>query len=501
MEHVDLTQMQGTRLPVRRFSRRGILTASLVAASGILIQACSQATSPPPASNSASAPIAPTTAPSSRPGPATSPTTASHAAPTPTAAATTAPVAKSSGLTLTIWLSTPPPGTPRAMAYKELWDAFQKESGMTLRVESAPYDDYYQRAQTMYAGGGTGIDAMAVPSVNANAAWAKAGMLLPLDDLVAKSNLVKWEDFFPQTLAPTEWNGKRYGLPLSFDCRALAYNTKLFGDAGLKPPTNWQEFLAAAKALTKPGPSGQPDVFGFAPGDGAIPATALCYQFGPLAIGNDGWIVSPDGTKPMCNQPPVVEALDLWKQLVPLMPTGVASMDGGAIRTLFAKNKVAMTFAGPWYKDLTPAINPESVYPKTWDLVLIPGSNKSDNPKTKSGSTNGGWNWSIYSKTQHPEEAFQFIAFCSKPEWNARITSALPVLKAELSLAPFTDPMYKIYVDQMQYSRQPIGIFPAVLAIYQLEADEIQNVMAGKKAPQAAMDDLARSIEKTLKEA
>ena len=50
------------------------------------------------------------------------------------------------------------------------------------------------------------------------------------------------------------YNGKLYGMPLFNSSKHLFYNAKLLKDAGFDhPPTTLDEFVAQAKATTKPG--------------------------------------------------------------------------------------------------------------------------------------------------------------------------------------------------------------------------------------------------------
>ena len=50
------------------------------------------------------------------------------------------------------------------------------------------------------------------------------------------------------------WRGKIYAVPQNHDLRGIAYNQRLFAEAGLdpqQPPQSWEELIAAARALTR----------------------------------------------------------------------------------------------------------------------------------------------------------------------------------------------------------------------------------------------------------
>lgn len=70
-------------------------------------------------------------------------------------------------------------------------------------------------------------------------------------------------------------DGHQYYLPLQYVVIYLYYRVDMFAAAGLKPPTTFEEFLAAGKALTKDGVSG----FGMRGGAGGYD------NWGPFVLG------------------------------------------------------------------------------------------------------------------------------------------------------------------------------------------------------------------------
>ena len=76
--------------------------------------------------------------------------------------------------------------------------------------------------------------------------------LLPLDDLWQEARL---DQRFASPVADkaTRYNGKRYLLPITQHFVVFFYNTKVFADRGLAPPTTWPELLHLAAALKNVG--------------------------------------------------------------------------------------------------------------------------------------------------------------------------------------------------------------------------------------------------------
>lgn len=74
-------------------------------------------------------------------------------------------------------------------------------------------------------------------------------MLLPIpSNTISKSEFQNI--FYPVASSDLIKNGAIYAVPLEIDTLALYINTQAFENAGIQPPTNWNEFIDAARALT-----------------------------------------------------------------------------------------------------------------------------------------------------------------------------------------------------------------------------------------------------------
>jgi raffinose/stachyose/melibiose transport system substrate-binding protein len=72
--------------------------------------------------------------------------------------------------------------------------------------------------------------------------YQQAGLVLPLNDFAAQYG---WQDkILPWAYASGTLGDSLYGLPLTFESMIMLYNTKVFADLGLTPPTNRAEFDA-----------------------------------------------------------------------------------------------------------------------------------------------------------------------------------------------------------------------------------------------------------------
>lgn len=75
--------------------------------------------------------------------------------------------------------------------------------------------------------------------------------LLPLDDLIAKSDL-ELSDIYPDALASSRWRGVQYGVPIMTSGEVLVYREDLLAERGAKPPRTIEQTLALARELHDP---------------------------------------------------------------------------------------------------------------------------------------------------------------------------------------------------------------------------------------------------------
>jgi multiple sugar transport system substrate-binding protein len=122
--------------------------------------------------------------------------------------------------------------------------------------DSAGTGDYHNKLVAQ-AAAGTWSDVGRIQSVDMPR-FARGGLLLPLDDLVRRDRY-SLDDFWPAVLPMTQFQQKRYTLPVIGGPNPLFWSPKLFREAGLAPATEqdakgawtWDAFVQAARRLTK----------------------------------------------------------------------------------------------------------------------------------------------------------------------------------------------------------------------------------------------------------
>ncbi|MBI1777612.1 MAG: sugar ABC transporter substrate-binding protein [Proteobacteria bacterium] len=173
----------------------------------------------------------------------------------------------------------------------ELVDKFQKANpGIRIEAESIPWgggNDYQTRLFAAVVAGSP-PDCALVKVAN-QSRLLEMGALAPLDQKLAgwagRADIP--EDAWTLNRGP---DGKQYYLPAHYVVLYLYYRVDWFKDAGLQPPKTFEDFLAAAKALTKE--ADQRWGFGMRGGAGGHD------NWGPFVLGNGakfekGGMVSP----------------------------------------------------------------------------------------------------------------------------------------------------------------------------------------------------------------
>ncbi|MGA5250805.1 extracellular solute-binding protein [Streptomyces sp. NRRL S-1314] len=93
------------------------------------------------------------------------------------------------------------------------------------------------------------VDAGSPPDmaqIGAYADYAAKGLLYRAGDLLS---IPVQADFLSQLSDAGEVNSVQYGMPFAASTRLLFYNKSLFADAGLTPPTTWDELVECAEEL------------------------------------------------------------------------------------------------------------------------------------------------------------------------------------------------------------------------------------------------------------
>ncbi|MEU6817577.1 extracellular solute-binding protein [Streptomyces sp. NPDC046860] len=142
-------------------------------------------------------------------------------------------------------------GDSAANSSKKYWaalvDAYEaKHPDVKVQVSVYSWNDVDAKVKEMVDGG----NAPDMAQIGAYADYAASGKLYPMSDTLSIGTQA---DFVPQLAEAGDWDHTPYAMPFAASTRVLFYNKSLFQQAGITPPTTWDELAADAEALRAKG--------------------------------------------------------------------------------------------------------------------------------------------------------------------------------------------------------------------------------------------------------
>ena len=211
---------------------------------------------------------------------------------------------------------------------------------------------------------------------------------LPMDDLLPQA---AWDDLYDNVEAMITINGVRYAYPQMLEPGVVMFYRKdLLAAAGLDVPKTWDEFRAAAKALTTD------DMYG----------STMNYEWSMWGweYGAAGhWPISDDWSSANCQDAGYVDLLNFIGGLYQDESVPLQQLEGyNAAARLIGDESVAMCFTGSWG-----IAEIMKNYPEMAEKIgVAPAPTKDGKPFQ---STLGGWTYLIDAKTKNAEGAAAYI--------------------------------------------------------------------------------------------
>ncbi len=143
-----------------------------------------------------------------------------------------------------------PAGDAQEMAKwnQSIVDAFKEETGCTVEIVGASWDDGLNKIMSAIASG-EGPDVVQVAEQWAGQCYS-SGAFMELD---SHMDLFGGLDaYYPEALNYGQFDGVTYGLPWGGDCRAFYFTQSALDKAGLETPTNewtWDEMVEMLKTM------------------------------------------------------------------------------------------------------------------------------------------------------------------------------------------------------------------------------------------------------------
>lgn len=238
-------------------------------------------------------------------------------------------LAQDAPVEITLWHMEQPPH--RVERIQTLLDEFNAANpGIVVRQEPQNWGEIYQKAPAALAAGNAPELLFAIPDFTP--IMKNVGAVQDVSDFVAE--LDAEHDLFDAAIAPYNYDGGIWAVPLYNMAHSLWYRVSVFEEAGIEPPTTWDELLAAAEALTGDGRYGI-----------GLPANRQLYTdqtvYDLMINAGAAEIYNEDGTLRF-NNPQTVEAYDFYSQLYQFSPPDSTNWTWGEAEACFASGTCAM---------------------------------------------------------------------------------------------------------------------------------------------------------------
>ena len=277
-------------------------------------------------------------------------------------------------------------------AYEEQIKRFnESQDGIELSLRTFASGEAYNQALTGQVAGGAAPDVFLLDTGQQLREYAEADVILPLDELIESAG-VDTSEFDASLVDASTVDGALYAVPKDYSTTALFYRKSLLEQAGVEPPTTWDELRSAAQTLTVDGRWGL----------GMYPQLNYFLAWIQAAGGN---FATADGIENFDN-PQHVEAVDFLNTLFTVDKSAASPQMTGASwdGEMLALGQVAMVFGGTWV--------PGGVPPEEQDdigVVAFP-------PLAQPGSVLYAAGWVVAAQSEHPEAAAELIKFLTSDE-------------------------------------------------------------------------------------
>lgn len=227
--------------------------------------------------------------------------------------------------------------------------------GYTVTEEYVPWGQCQERAITLASAGDP--PALAYLGSRSLPQLAESELILPFpasDELIAS--------YRPSVLSTVQFDAQVWGLPRAFSTKALFINRSLFDEAGVEPPTTWEETVAAAAAITE-----ATDAAGI-----GIPAASFdntMHQWLSWFYSNGAEVIDADGNV-VIDSPEAIEAFQLYADLAPYAQEGPVAYDRAELEPLFQNGLIAMMIHGYSFGARAGDVD--------WEIIPVPAGPNGD---------------------------------------------------------------------------------------------------------------------------
>ncbi len=363
-------------------------------------------------------------------------------------------------------------------------------------VYTGSYDDTNVKTRAAIAAGRS--PACAIMSANFVREYVIDDAAIPLDPLIARDNTTPnafMDKFWPALALNATDRGRVYGVPFQNSTPLLYYNVAAFKEAGLDPdhpPATWQDWVDAARKLTRPDGSR----FGIAWPN----SYDYCgWLFSTLAMANGGQYYDTSyGGQVYYTEPATVAALGFVDELVhrhKVMAPGVldpngttaAFFSGRAAMMLLSTGALGFVREGmkqPFKAAYVPR-NVLNAAPVGGGSLIIPAGNSPEREQAA---------WTLIKWLTGPEIAGSWSRFTGYFAPN-RAAYDLPEMKQYMA----EHPEAAVALEQLNQAGRGWFATYRTVPVRKAMEDQVQAVVNGRVKPEAGAAQAQRDAEALLR--
>ena len=238
-------------------------------------------------------------------------------------------------------------------------------------------------------------------------AYVDAGELVELTPYMERDGWLENDHLYPPFLdwVSPDFDGKYYGLADFPGPSVFFYNVKLFEELGLEPPTTFEELIETGKIVKD---------LGYIPLLGDWQSNNILDPISKIQAQTAGIQPVLDavaGESSLVTEP-LIKAVTLFKEMIDagLITPDTLAFDGVAAASAFVSGQVAM------YSDKSHVVNNiDPIKPEGFEYDIFNVKFVED-PVTMYTATFGAI-WAIPAKSNHHDEAWEFMRWMWSKEW------------------------------------------------------------------------------------
>ena len=348
-------------------------------------------------------------------------------------------------------------GPPIASAVQDAMAPFQKLTGATVKLITAPYGDLYTKTIQNFITHGSAYDVILGPS-----SWLGDynPYVVDLTSMIAADKSLNWSDVIYQ--GNGQWGGKQIAMPLDGDNQLAYYRTDILGDKSLSaayqkqfgkplaPPATWDDFMNIARFFG----DGKHGVYGVLEayqhgGQAFWYYMSNCVAYCTIPGQKGGLFFDPSSLKALVNDAGHVQAMTNYAEALKLGPPGMINFGSNDVRQRFAAGEGVLCI--DW--DDTPIIGELQKGSKVKGKIgtqLLPGTNKVWNYQTQKWVTTaklnrpawlafGGWAGTICKTSHNVPLSYKFLSFVASPAFSLQMVTGANTGMNPYRLSHFKD--------------------------------------------------------------